>query len=131
MANSGRRGLNARRYEQIDGVHYDEDTKLAPVTNNTTIRIVFTLLALARWYAHVVDVQGAAFLNGRLRTKKCSSWKFRRDSRGTMGVSNTVLRLKRTIYGLKQAAFAFWKELLLAFESLKYLRSNADPCLYC
>jgi hypothetical protein len=25
--------LNAQGYEQVDGVHYDEDIKLAPVTN--------------------------------------------------------------------------------------------------
>jgi hypothetical protein len=120
--------LNARGYEQVDGVHYDEDTKSAPVTNDTTIRIVFTLLALAGWYAHVVDVQGA-FLNGRFADEEVLFMEIPEGFERHYG-RNTVLRLKRTIYGLKQAAFAFWKELLLAFESLKYLRSKADPCLY-
>ena len=41
-----------------------------------------------------------------------------------------VLYLKRTIYGLKQAALAFWKELLQAFKNMGFYRSPADPCLY-
>jgi hypothetical protein len=43
---------------------------------------------------------------------------------------NAVLLLLKTIYGLKQAALAFWRELLKAFKSMQYGRSKADPCLY-
>jgi hypothetical protein len=43
---------------------------------------------------------------------------------------NDVLQLKQTIYGLKQAALAFWKELLQAFKKMGFRRSSADPCLY-
>jgi hypothetical protein len=43
---------------------------------------------------------------------------------------NSVLLLLKTIYGLKQAALAFWRELLKAFRHMKYGRSKADPCLY-
>ncbi len=44
---------------------------------------------------------------------------------------NAVLLLLKTIYGLKQAAMAFWKELLKAFYGMGYnKRSKADPCLY-
>jgi hypothetical protein len=38
--------------------------------------------------------------------------------------------LLKTIYGLKQAAFAFWKALLKAFKAMDFERSKADPCLY-
>jgi hypothetical protein len=38
--------------------------------------------------------------------------------------------LLRTIYGLKQAAVTFWKQLILAFASINYRRSKADPCLF-
>jgi hypothetical protein len=34
------------------------------------------------------------------------------------------------IYGLKQAALVFWKELLQAFKKIGFRRSSADPCLY-
>ena len=41
-----------------------------------------------------------------------------------------VWLLLRTIYGLKQAAVAFWHQLIMAFASMSYKRSKADPCLY-
>ena len=34
------------------------------------------------------------------------------------------------IYGLKQAAKQYWKEILKCFGSMDYNRSKADPCLY-
>jgi Reverse transcriptase (RNA-dependent DNA polymerase) len=44
--------------------------------------------------------------------------------------NDVVLHLQRTIYGLKQAAIAFWKELLTAFRAMGFKRSDSDPCLY-
>ena len=38
--------------------------------------------------------------------------------------------IKRMIFGLKQAAFVFWKELLLAFNLKGIKRIEADPCLH-
>jgi len=43
---------------------------------------------------------------------------------------NMVLKLQRVIYGLKQAAVAFWKELLTAMMNMKFFRNETDPCLY-
>ena len=36
----------------------------------------------------------------------------------------------KTIYGLIQAALAFWRKLVLAFLSIHFQRSKADPCLF-
>jgi len=55
--------LNARGFEQLDGIHCDKNTKSAPVTNEITIRIVFILMVMGRLYAELLDVQGA-FLKG-------------------------------------------------------------------
>ena len=41
-----------------------------------------------------------------------------------------VLWLLKTLYGTKQAAMAFWKELLKCMRHLGFERSGADPCLY-
>ena len=38
--------------------------------------------------------------------------------------------LLRMIYGMKQATVAFWKQCILAFASMNYCQSKADPCLY-
>jgi hypothetical protein len=55
--------LNARGYEQVPGKHYNPHSIAAPVTSDVTIRIVLTLLLLARWYEELIDVKGA-FLHG-------------------------------------------------------------------
>jgi Reverse transcriptase (RNA-dependent DNA polymerase) len=61
---SYRARINARRFEQLDGLHYNSSATSSPVTNNTTIRVIFTLAMLAGWKGYVIDVKGA-FLNGR------------------------------------------------------------------
>ena len=51
--------VNPRRYEQVDGIHYDADLTAAPVVNEITIRMVFVLMVMVGWYAEMVDVRGA------------------------------------------------------------------------
>ena len=55
--------MNARGYEQVDGEHYDKDSKFAPVVTDTTIHIVLIMIVMAGWWAELLDVKGA-FLNG-------------------------------------------------------------------
>jgi hypothetical protein len=43
---------------------------------------------------------------------------------------DVVLKLKKCIYGLKQAAMAFWSQLLLCRKSMGMTQSTTDPCLY-
>jgi hypothetical protein len=43
---------------------------------------------------------------------------------------NVVLRLLKTLYGLKQSAYIFWKTLVMAFRHMTFERSKADPCLF-
>jgi hypothetical protein len=42
----------------------------------------------------------------------------------------SVLLLKKCLYGLKQAAKAFWRQLLHAASAMGLKQSTADPCLY-
>ena len=57
--------LNARGYEQREGVHYNESNIAAPVTNACSCRIALTLMGSNPiWVAEIVDVDGA-FLQGR------------------------------------------------------------------
>jgi Reverse transcriptase (RNA-dependent DNA polymerase) len=60
--------VTARGFEQVDGVHYDEDTKVSPVVNEATILITFVLMLLAGWAGYIVDVNGA-FLHGHFEEK--------------------------------------------------------------
>jgi len=121
--------LNARGFEQVEGVHYHKSNIASPVTNDMSIRIIMVLALMAGWIAKIVDVKGA-FLHGEFEQD---------DEPIYMGVpqgfeshyeDDVVLLLGRTIYGLKNAARAFWKELLKAFSKMDCERSKADPCMY-
>jgi hypothetical protein len=120
--------LNARGYEQIDGEHYDEDSKAAPVVQLATIFIVLILTVVMSWHAILLDVRGA-FLHG----------KFEKDRKIYMDVPQgferfyplgVVLLLLKTLYGTKQAAKVFWLVLLSAMNDMEFKRSKVDPCLY-
>jgi hypothetical protein len=45
-------------------------------------------------------------------------------------LDDVVLKLKKCIYGLKQAAMVFWGQLLLCMKSMEMTCSTADSCLY-
>ena len=119
--------LNARGFEQVDRVHYKEDNKAAPVVNDTTFHIMLILMMMAGWYAEVLDVKGA-FLHGLFEDGEQIYMEVPEGFEKHYG-AGFVLLLLRTIYGLKQSAYAFWKQLLMAFRSMEYKRSKADPCL--
>ena len=61
--------LNAEGFEQDDGVHYTKNYVLAPVVNDITIRIVFTLMIMDAWWSELWDVK-RAFLIGRFNKEE-------------------------------------------------------------
>jgi Reverse transcriptase (RNA-dependent DNA polymerase) len=120
--------ITAQGFLQEEGVHFRGDSTSAPVTNETTIKLVLILLTLADWEGHVIDVKGA-FLKSQFND---GEEMYLQIPQGFEIYYNTgiVLKLQCTIYGLKQAALAFWRELLIAFNAMGFQRSSADPCLY-
>jgi len=120
--------INARGYEQVPGEHFDETGISSPVVNEASIFIILILIILGRMYAELNDVKGA-FLNG----------KFSQGEKLYMHVpkgfekfypAGILLLLLKTIYGLKQAAFEYWKALLEALKAVGLARSRVDPCVY-
>jgi hypothetical protein len=92
--------MNARGYEQIDGVHYDENSKAAPVANEIVIRMVLVLIVMASWWAELLDVQGA-FLTGEMdQENDC----YLRVPEGFSGFypENVVLKLLKTLFTPKR-----------------------------
>jgi hypothetical protein len=83
---------------------------------------------LAEWEGHVLDIKGA-FLKGGFN---CGEEMYLQLSQGfeIYYEKGTVIMLQRTIYGLKQAAFAFWRELLMTFNTMDFKCISADQCLY-
>jgi hypothetical protein len=121
--------LAARGFKQVQGAHYDPDTKSSPVACDATIRTVLTLGTMAGWEFHVVDVQGA-FLNGEFEDGEQIYMTVPDGFKRYYDPKKYVLLLRRTLYGLIQAALAFWRKLVLAFLQMQFKRSKADPCLF-
>jgi hypothetical protein len=61
--------LNAYRFKQIEGMHYDGTSTHAPVTNTGAIQIMLILMIMADWQGQIVDVKGA-FLHGEFEDGK-------------------------------------------------------------
>ena len=121
--------LNARGFQQQEGVHYDAADISSPVTNDMSIRTVMVLALMAGWTAKIIDVKGA-FLHGEFDEGMEPVYMAVPEGFEKKYDGNVVLKLLKTIYGLKNAAKAFWKELLRAFKAMGCERSDADPCMY-
>ena len=121
--------INGQGYKQIDGVHHDTSSIHAPVTNDVSVRIMFTLALMASWIGKISDVKGA-FLKGDLDTSKEQMYMHVPNEFEKCYPAEFILILLKAIYGTKQAAVAFRKELLKCMKSMKYEQNGADPCLY-
>ena len=108
--------------------NFDKTAIASPVANETTIRIVLILMVMAGWHAEMLDVKGA-FLYGKFEDEGKVYIEVPQGFEKFYG-GEKVLLLQKTIYGLKQAAMAFWKRLLNAFTKMKFEQNCTDPCLY-
>ena len=61
-------------FKQVAGKHFDPTSTAAPVTKDTTNRIVLVLMLLADLMARIYDVKGM-FLKGKFEDSKGFSWK--------------------------------------------------------
>jgi hypothetical protein len=120
--------INVRGFKQVKGQHYDGTTISSPFTNSAAIRIVLVLMVMADMIAHVVDVKGA-FLQGEFKDSKKIHMKIPKGFEKHF-LAESVLLLLKCLYGLKQAAKAFWIQLLRTAKTMGLTQSNADPCLY-
>jgi hypothetical protein len=93
-----------------------------------TIKLVLALMLASGSIAHVADVKGA-FLHGKFDDGEKIYIKIPLGFKEFYD-NNTVLWLKKCLYGLKQAAMAFYKRLLAAVTKIGLKRSSANPCLY-
>ncbi len=108
--------MYARGFKQVEGQHYNGMTISSPVTNSATIRIVLTLMIIASMLEHVVDVKGA-FLHGEFEDGEIIHMKVLQGFKKHFP-EGSVLLLKKCLYGLKQAAKEFWRQLLHAASAM-------------
>lgn len=116
--------LLAKGFGQKAGVDYHET--FSPVVRYSTLRLLFALAAKLNLDITHLDVT-TAFLNGFLNEtvymKKPVTFESDKDD-------NTVFKLKRAIYGLKQSSRAWYERVNDYLLNLGYQKSKYEPCLF-
>jgi hypothetical protein len=95
--------LVAKGFEQVYGVHY-QDT-YAPVARLTSVRLLLALAAWFQWEIEQLDVV-TAFLNPHL-----SEEIYMEPPEGMEVGAGKSLRLRRTLYGLKQSLHEWYSDI--------------------
>lgn len=121
--------ITARGFEQIDGKHFQSHNVAAPVVNEITIRVIFVLMIMMQYVGELLDVKGA-FLHGDFEEGEQVHMEVPKGFDKWYDPRLYVLLLLQTLYGLRNAAMAYWKKLLQCFHNMGYKRSQVDPCLY-
>ena len=116
--------LVAKGFSQVEGIDYDQI--FSPVVRFETVRIMFALAALESWHVSGLDVK-SAFLYGVLDEE---IYMEQPEGFKVKGQERKVLRLRRAIYGLKQAALVWWRELANSLKQLGFVRLYSDAGIF-
>ena len=116
--------LVAQGYSQEFGVDYDET--FSPVIRFESIRSILSLAVEHNLQVHHMDVS-SAFLNGDLDETIYMS---QPPGFAKVGSENLVCKLKKSIYGLKQAPKCWNTSLDNYLKELNFEQCSSDPCLY-
>lgn len=116
--------LVAKGYIQQRGVDFEE--VFAPVARLETIRLLLALAAMEGWTVYHLDVK-SAFLNGELLEEVYVS---QPDGFVVKGKEHMVYRLKKALYGLRQAPRAWNMRLDKALKDLGFLRCPQEQAVY-
>ncbi|KAJ9534870.1 hypothetical protein QJQ45_029560, partial [Haematococcus lacustris] len=117
--------LVAKGFYQQSGV--DVGDVYAPVSKHTTLRTLLAKAAAENMEIHQLDFE-TAFLNGKLEPGEVI---YVQQPEGfEEGSTNTVCRLQKALYGLRQAPRAWHARLCEELLSMGFKASEADPALF-
>jgi hypothetical protein len=119
--------LVARGFTQIYGINYQET--FAPVVKFTSLRIMFALAAhygLTIYQMYVVTAFLNADLDKEIYMSQPPGLPPKLNARG----EEMVLKLHKSIYGLKQASRQWYRLIDSIFKSLGFTRLKSDHSLY-
>lgn len=108
---------------QVAGEDYDET--FAPVVKMTTVRSLLSLVAKRGWELHQMDVHNA-FLHGDLEEEVY----MRLPPGFTHSDPRKVCRLRKAIYGLKQASRCWFAKLSNALLEFGFVQAYEDYSLF-
>lgn len=117
--------LCAQGFSQVEGMDYSET--YAPTGRLATLRTCLSISATEDFEIVQIDAVGA-FLNGipdeTLYIKPPMGYQCKSSNQ------NIVLKLKKSLYGLKQSPRCWYKQLKDFFVSVKFNPSKVDPCFF-
>ena len=116
--------LVACGYSQIPGE--DFQLSFSPVANDATIRLVLLFQIVMKLTARLFDIE-TAFLHGLLGEEEQV---YMMCPEGMPHEKDECLHLLKTLYGLVQAARAFFLRLRTVLIEAGFAQSAADPCLF-
>jgi hypothetical protein len=115
--------LVAKGFQQREGVDFNE--VFAPVSKHSTLRALLATVAERDLHLHQLDVK-TAFLNGDLEEVIY----MRQPAGYEQGGPRTVCRLRKALYGLRQAPRAWHAKLKSTLEKMGFEASVADASLF-
>jgi hypothetical protein len=116
--------LVARGFVQQEGIDFDE--VFAPVERMESVRLLLALVAQEGWQVYHMDVK-SAFLNGDLKDEV-----YVHQPAGFIiaGQEGKVLRLRKALYGLRQAPRAWNSKLNDTLKKMDFVQSEHEHAMY-
>ncbi|CAL2256677.1 unnamed protein product [Prunus armeniaca] len=116
--------LVAKGFTQKEGIDYSET--FSPVSTKDAFRIIMALTAQYDLFLHQMDVK-TAFLNGRLDEE---IYMVQPEGFIKEGEEHLVCKLKKSIYGLKQASRQWYLRFDEVVSSQGFTENPVDECIY-
>ncbi|GMF54557.1 unnamed protein product [Phytophthora fragariaefolia] len=114
--------LVALGYLQTQGVDYTHT--YSPVASMNTSRVFLAVCCQRHFLIRQFDIE-TAFLNSDLDEDV-----YMEPPEGVRVPAGMVCQLRRSLYGLKQAAAVWFKTIRVVFSKLGFSQCRADPCLF-
>lgn len=114
--------LVAKGFSQVEGLDYTDT--FAPVASIGSIRTLFAYVSAQGWMVHQMDVK-TAFLHGEIEEEI-----YMQPPPGTKGEEGQVCRLRKAIYGLKQASRSWYLRLHQILRDEGFRRNEVDASVY-
>jgi len=105
----------------IRGDHHDFDEAFAPVAKITSVWVFLSVAVAKGWELHQFDVNNA-FLHGDLEEEVY----MKLHPGFTSGTPGKVCRLRKSLFGLRQAPRQWFAKLSSKLEAYGFVRSYAD-----